>query len=118
MTVQALVGLDDESLLKVGQDLANFCALAIQNDQDSIASVKTILGRVGRLDNDLVVLVLRDSGDLLVECPTLFKELVFDLVKFYFKPQAAVVGPILTSMFKKAVSGSVASCRAISEVIT
>ena len=69
VTLEALIGLDDESLLKIGSDLANLCALAIEKHSDASiypSLIRTIFSRVGRLDNDLVVLALKDSGDILV----------------------------------------------------
>ena len=118
VTLEAIVGLDDESLLKAGSDLANLCALAQEKHTDCTSLIKLILVRVGRLDNDLVVFSLKDTTDLLIQTPKLLKQLVFDLVKFYFKPQAASVEKSLKTILQKAVTGSVDSCRAISEVIT
>ena len=88
VTLEALIGLDNESLLKIGPDLANLCALAMEKHSDASIYpnlIRTIFSRVGVLDNDLVVLALKDSGDLLIQTPQLFKQLMFDLVKFYFK---------------------------------
>lgn len=119
VTVLALIGLDDQSLLKIGPDLANVCSLAVEHHSgpDFDSYVGRILSRVGRLDNDLVVLALRDAQGMLIQSPKLFKELVFDLVKFYFKPQPAQVEKVLKTMLAKAFTGSIEACRSVSEVI-
>ena len=91
MTIEALIALDDQTLLKVGPDLANFCALALEKHTDCSGLLQAILNRVGSLDNDLVVFALLNKEELLPKTPKLLKELIFDLVKYYFKPQSASV---------------------------
>ena len=87
VVVEALIGLDEETLLKVGPDMANLFALANEKNPDCIGLLKNVLERVGRLDNDLVVFALR-SQPILAQNPKLIKEIIFDLVKFYYKPQS------------------------------
>ena len=57
--------LDNETLLKVGPDLANFCSLAKDKHADCSTRIQALLSKVGRLDNDLVVFAPRNKGDLL-----------------------------------------------------
>ena len=119
VTIQAISGLDDESLIKVGPDLANLCSLALDNHQADIYTslIRPILNRIGRLDNDIVTLCLRNPESICIGSPKLLKELIFDLVKFYFKSQSDNVAKILTLMLESAVSGPIEPYRAISETI-
>ena len=65
VTLDALNWLDNETLLKVGPDLANFCSLAKEKHADCSKRLQILLSKVGRLDNDLVVFTLRNKADLL-----------------------------------------------------
>jgi len=87
VTLDALSDLDDETLLKIGPDLANFLTLAHEHNSDSQSKIQTMLIRIGRKDNELVVFALRNKEDFLLETPSLLNEIVFDLVKYYFKSQ-------------------------------
>lgn len=59
ITLEAVQSLESESLLKIGADLANLCAIGLEHgSQDSMEVIFAVLKRVGRLDNDLVVFAL------------------------------------------------------------
>lgn len=85
--LSSLQNLDDQTLLKMGADLSNFLALAHEVCPDSTLGIQTLLTRIGRSDNDLVVFTLRNKGDFLFTTPSLLKAITFDLVLYYFKPQ-------------------------------
>ena len=117
VTLNALGSLDEESLLKAGPDLANLCALAHEYSADSTEITQAILTRVGRLDNDLVVHLLRNKAEVLLALPKLLKDIVIDLVKYYFKSQAVATEKEIIQILKLAVGGSAESSRAIAEAL-
>ena len=48
----------------------------------------------------------------------MLKEIIYDLIRYYYKPQAAAVEKELKQILELAVADSIDSCRAISEILT
>ena len=68
--LEAIQTLESESLLKIGADLANLCALGLSHGtQDTMEIIFAILKKVGRHDNDLVVFALQNKGEVLGNMP-------------------------------------------------
>lgn len=117
VTLNAVQSLDNETLLKAGSDLANLCALGLeQGSNDAESAVFSILNRVGRLDNDLVVLTLKNKTEMVTQ-PKLTTDVLFDLVKYYFKSQAPAVDKEMKEILGLALAGSFKTCRAVTSLL-
>ena len=57
MLLKAVSDLKDEDLLKLGKDLANLLTLCVEKIEGDV-NIAIIMRRVGRLDNELVLLAM------------------------------------------------------------
>lgn len=114
--MKALTALSDNDLLKLGKDLTNFISVCLGNIKDE-SDLIALLKRVGRLDNDLVLLCLQNKHLLMLE-PKLLEQVVVDLVKYYMAQQQAAIEPILRDVLLCAVSSKkVNAVQAVSKAI-
>ena len=86
ITLEAISTLTNDSLLKVGADLANLCAIGLEyGSQDALVVVHAVLSKIGRQDNDLVIFAMQNESEVLAQLPVLMREISYDLVRFYYK---------------------------------
>lgn len=77
--------LDNQSLIKLGSDLAVFIGLCLSVDKiNLIKRASVVCASIGAQINEVLkILLARDNVDLFLEQPNLLAQVLHDVVKFY-----------------------------------